>query len=159
MGKPEMERSSAFDKMRLNKFPLDSTNSEKGSKETYERFTQALEKHGTCKKNAWDSISIEMGWSSKEVKEYAFQYMLKLHTLTSQNGNDGNVMIEIDAAQTCFTPDHLKVEEVESKDWTFEECILFDNLMARYFNENNNTHALVEKFSSLIPSKSEIEIW
>lgn len=51
-----------------------------------------------------------------------------------------------------------KNENEETSVWTYEECIFFDNLMARYFTKENDICVIISKIAELIPSKTKSEV-
>lgn len=138
---------------------VNSTNDDddKSKRETYYRFVEALEKHGTSRKNAWDNISADMGWSIKDVKAYAFSYMLKLHEMNTRPDKENDKKLQSGYEEKRFSSLD-KIENEKSSIWTYEECIFFDNLMARYFTEENDICDIISKIAELIPSKTKPEV-
>merc|ERR1711862_106609 len=96
---------------------------------------------------AWDKISLDMGWPVKNVKAYAFGYMIKLHEMTSlENKNcEAELSTESSYDETRFSSlDKVQNEKDQAHVWSYEECIFFDNLMARYFNKNRDICEVIE---------------
>ena len=115
------------------------------TKSQHEEFIQALEKHTTTMTgNEWHLIATELEWTIQDVKTYAFCYFHQIaqHTQTSnfyrpatasrdqfRMGNfdsDGGKVV-IDQVDGCL-----------DADWTYEECVLFDNLLLRHIDDGGN---------------------
>lgn len=147
--------------------------------EDHERFISALEKNGTgMRGDEWDKIASELSWSIEDVKTYAYWYMQELfESLQDKRCMDNNIEatpVEISEEMKEKANRHdeerlqgvIDVDELESSsslskfvptnEWTFEECILFDNLLLAYPKERKDKGMLIrwKKISSMLPNKS-----
>merc|ERR1719445_343833 len=137
---------------------------EQYKREMHHCFIRALERHGTSRKNAWENISSDTGWSVKEVKAYAYCYMLQLHEITSRHKgecqfNETSIENDVSSSDKSKRKYHEQKSLTETAHWSTEESILFDNLMAKYYNDNDDHNEIVVKVTAFIPSKNEQEVW
>ncbi len=142
----------------------------------HERFKQALEKYGTgVSGEEWDKMAKHCGWSVEDVKTYAYFYMHQLfresHGVThvpsnhagpgtaasmpanysGEKGSDeegGSLhdgVVRIDATYPT-----------EATEWSYEECILFENLLIRYplNGKDKDMKLRLEQIASMLPNKT-----
>mmetsp|Transcript_18834 Transcript_18834/g.28640 ORF Transcript_18834/g.28640 Transcript_18834/m.28640 type:complete len:174 (+) Transcript_18834:282-803(+) len=146
--------------------------------EDHDRFISALEKNGTVMRgDEWVKIASELSWSIEDVKTYAYWYMQELFkSLQDKRSADHDVEtapVEISEEMKEKASHHdearlqgvINVDEIESRSssqfvltnqWTYDECILFDNLLLAYPKERKDKGMLIRwrKISSMLPNKS-----
>jgi len=114
------------------------------TKSQHEDFIQALEKHTTdMTGNEWHLIATELEWTMEDVKTYAFYYFHQIaqETQTSNlyrpatSSRDQFRMGNVDVDRGKVVID--QVDGCLDADWTYEECVLFDNLLLKYLDDGN----------------------
>ena len=114
------------------------------TKSQHEEFIQALEKHTTAMTgNEWHLIATELEWTMEDVKTYAFYYFHKI----AQDTQTSNFYRPATSSRDQFRMGNLDldggkvvIDQVDGcldADWTYEECVLFDNLLLRYSDDGN----------------------
>ena len=86
--------------------------------------------------------------------------MLKLHAVTSheRKGSDQNLLPRKVGYEEIFFSTLDRNDEGINAVWSYEECIFFDNLMARYFSKESDVCEVIDKIVELIPSKNKSDI-
>jgi hypothetical protein len=113
------------------------------SPEEQQKFILALEMHASeISGDEWHLMASAMNWTVEQVKTFAFWY---LNQLTS----DGDRYRD-------RTNQPLEPADEQSS-WTYEESVLFDNLLLRFPLENHeNSELRWKKISSMIPNKDAV---
>jgi hypothetical protein len=113
------------------------------SPEEQQKFILALEMHASeISGDEWHLMASAMNWTVEQVKTFAFWY---LNQLTS----DGDRYRD-------RTNQPLEPADEQSS-WTYEESVLFDNLLLRFPLENHeNSELRWKKISSMIPNKDTV---
>eukprot|EP00591_Stephanopyxis_turris_P008113 CAMPEP_0195527060 /NCGR_PEP_ID=MMETSP0794_2-20130614/28501_1 /TAXON_ID=515487 /ORGANISM="Stephanopyxis turris, Strain CCMP 815" /LENGTH=124 /DNA_ID=CAMNT_0040657883 /DNA_START=175 /DNA_END=546 /DNA_ORIENTATION=+ len=97
----------------------------------HQRFIAALESHGPgLTGKEWTKMAASMGGRSvEEVKLYAYRYMLSLQSTSRErptmNGEQLESSLVAETSPTSYS------------DWSHDECILFETLLARYGSERD----------------------
>uniref|UniRef100_A0A7S2N5L5 Myb-like domain-containing protein n=1 Tax=Helicotheca tamesis TaxID=374047 RepID=A0A7S2N5L5_9STRA len=145
----------------------ESTNEE----EQHERFIAALEQYGPQGTGwEWEHMASATGWTVDEVKLYAYRYMMALNETPSRHidrspsaANEGD-----NSSKGGHSPRQSGGDEKENEDddWTFEERILFDTLLARHDGVNNSADvdynpsvvSRWENISALLPNRTSLQV-
>ena len=113
----------------------------------HERFIASLEKHGYgVATAAWASMAGDLGWSTDEVKLYAYRYFLALQS--------------IEEGQNAKTKHFSDLED----DWTLDETVLLEALLTQQLpfttHENKSECGISweERIASQIPSKTAQQV-
>lgn len=127
------------------------------SPEEQQKFASALEMHASeISGDEWHLIASDMNWPLDQVKTYAFWYFHQL-TQEVQNEKSGSLFVDtLDGDGTRNESDTgMKcLESEEESNWTYEECVLFDNLLLRFQQEDTDSSGLRwKKISTMIPKK------
>jgi hypothetical protein len=146
-----------------------------GLSQQHEQFVAALERHGGRSlpgqeggDTEWDRIAWDLEWTREEVKVYAYSYMMALRShRDSDVGTDNIANAGASANGTAsVSMDHVPVpvHGVLPDDWTLEERVLFDTLLARYLPqhavdpEGNSSFEWEEQVAAMLPTRSAIEV-
>ncbi len=130
------------------------------------QFVSALEMRASeISVDSWEFMASDMNWTVDQVKTYSFWYF---HHLTRDlHGNHEDAFHPPSGDETDGNggdTDTNMPEEPESRngtgsaeqepDWSFEECVLFDNLLLRFPKEDGeNSEARWRKIATMIPKK------
>ncbi len=137
----------------------------------HERFKEALETYGAgVSGEEWDEMARHCGWSVEDTKTYAYWYMHQLfheshgdaHVPSNHIGHgtetkmSENYGCEKESDETGVVRTDATHATSEVAAWSYEECILFDNLLIRYpLNGKNKEMKLrLEKIASMLPNKN-----
>jgi len=166
--------------------------------EQHDRFISALERYGPQTTGwEWENMATATGWTVDEVKLYAYRYMISLNAVSNHNApssaaavTEENYSAEksgqinshalIDSNKDGINiisegpNDETNKEEDDCDDddeWTFEECVLFDTLLARYADNTKNESneggeedisgdgvSRWEQISALLPNKTSLQV-
>lgn len=101
-----------------------ATQATDGFEERHGQFVAALDRlNPSAESEMWESMAATLGWSVDEVQRHAYLYFVAL----------------------CEHDGRPKSDEVEKQDeWSFEESLMLDNLLARYrkeFKDEGNPEA------------------
>ena len=113
------------------------------SPEEQQQFILALEMHASeISGDEWHLMASAMNWSVDQVKTFAFWYLNQLTSDGDRYRDRTNQLL--DSAD-------------EHSSWTYEESVLFDNLLLRFPLENHeNSELRWKKISSMIPNKDAV---
>jgi len=112
------------------------------------KFVAALEKYGSeSSGEEWDKMAQYLHWHLDEVKLYSYWYMHQLHYTASACAFacDEKVVGKTETKTSLFgsksakDDNHLSRDdetEDDVREWTYQECILFDTLLATYDPHN-----------------------
>jgi len=143
----------------------------------HDRFIVALEKYGSeSSGEEWYKMAQYLNWQIEEVKLYAYWYMHRLHNSSSTSTSDNEKVVDneagreksmIDAKDNNHVSENGENDDVE--EWTSQECILFDTLLATYRLCDDETEKVEQdsidtlassrwkKISAMIPNKSSTQ--
>ena len=114
----------------------------------HELFIASLEKHGYASASvAWASMAEELGWSSEEVRLYAYRYFASLQTMEESTNHTT-------AMDSTGHDDH----------WTVEESVLFEALLVQHLpiidQQGNLQNGITweERIASQVPEKTPEEV-
>eukprot|EP00521_Asterionellopsis_glacialis_P008531 CAMPEP_0195284634 /NCGR_PEP_ID=MMETSP0707-20130614/2769_1 /TAXON_ID=33640 /ORGANISM="Asterionellopsis glacialis, Strain CCMP134" /LENGTH=208 /DNA_ID=CAMNT_0040344009 /DNA_START=32 /DNA_END=658 /DNA_ORIENTATION=- len=164
--------------------PSSSHTNEQDHEGRHARFVACLERYGAEGKYPWQKIANELGddfgWDVRHVQKYAYQYLVTLlsfqdctnDSITSNHYNndpvpscyipqdepeDNNTNINIEKSDNDDNDNKLQQEE-----WSLEETILFDTLLARYYNPMSSMDSSKvgweDQIAALIPLKTSYQV-
>uniref|UniRef100_A0A7S2UNS2 Uncharacterized protein n=1 Tax=Attheya septentrionalis TaxID=420275 RepID=A0A7S2UNS2_9STRA len=147
-----------------------------GLSQQHEQFVAALERHGgrflpgqEGGYTEWDRIAWDLEWTREEVKVYAYSYMMALRSHRDSDTDTDN-LANVGAAgngTASVSMDRVPVHGVLPDDWTLEERVLFDTLLARYLPANavetrenplDGSYEWEEQVAAMIPTRSTMEV-
>lgn len=125
-------------------------NDRQSARVNHDRFIASLEKHGyDVASAAWASISGDLGWSTEEVKLYAYRYFLALQSVEEAEDQNSTTMQTSDL----------------DGDWTLDEMVLFETLLVQLLPSVTNARTFPEgeidweeRIASQIPSKTAQQV-
>mmetsp|Transcript_40738 Transcript_40738/g.49590 ORF Transcript_40738/g.49590 Transcript_40738/m.49590 type:complete len:136 (+) Transcript_40738:97-504(+) len=118
--------------------------------ERHTRFIRALE---ACNMS-WERMASDTGWTIDEVKLYAYEYMMLLNNSSRENDISKK---RNDQATSSSSSCHVN-EDPSQSNWTYDDCILFDTLVARYSSNGDEDEDLRwSKIASMLPGKTPQE--
>jgi len=164
-----------------NPSPLPSRPFQK-SEDQHTQFITALERYGSeSSGEEWDKMSLYLNWNKDEVKLYAYWYMHQLHHYKTSSDDDGNdidkdaKVILTNEKRNDYYSDNSETED-NFGEWTHQECILFDTLLATYGPDEDDHEEDDQRFqerkvksmknimhwrkiASMIPNKNSTQCW
>lgn len=111
-------------------------------------FLQSLEKNSSAYGEEWKLIADDLDWTVDEAKTYAYYYF---HTLAQQSNNKRH---EENVSQKSNKKNQGSVEETESQEWDYDECILFDHLLLKFPRGSDERWINI---ASMMPHRSDKE--
>lgn len=152
----------------------------------HEKFIEALEKFGgDSDGNEWTKMATYLHMSVWDVKLYAYSYMHQLYESDNNNNNSDvgamyydestiepvsleeeenpSFLLRQQQQPTLIPPDNNSMSDgyltyEDDIEWTCDEAILFDNLLALYLPiESNESISKWENISALMPNKTSIQ--
>lgn len=144
----------------------------------HKSFIEALERFGGGNDgDEWEKMAASLQSSVWEVKIYSYRYMHQLcnsdetnECFSSVNTQEDNTTPMRQPQQpTLIPPDNITtprgnhpVLDTDATDWTYDDSIVFDNLLALYppskHDDNSNTSTTIwEKISAMMPNKNSLQ--
>lgn len=165
---------------------LTITSQEQLLERRHARFIACLERYGSEGKYPWIKIADELGddWNVTDVQKYAYQYLMTLLN-NDQDETDDSTEAENESSSSPTLNDEIDVLQPTTKnqgknshndnnhieddeEWTLEETILFDTLLARYYNNgtqpssspiySHSNICWVDQVAAFIPQKTSYQV-
>ena len=141
---------------------------------THARFVESLERHAADGENvsraAWSNMATELGWTVEHVQAYAYQYMMALNSPDENRaeGQANNVQVRMNGSHDVSMSNNHHNENTTTNgntEWTVEEDILFDSLLAVYLpgdssdnSSNRNRLDWEEQVASRLPGRTPMQV-
>jgi len=149
-----------------------SQQQERSERNAHARFVECLERHAGDNNGraVWSNMASELGWTVEQVQSYAHRYMLTLNEATMSHGDQQNNTagdVIMNNGDNC---DNETNGNSDSDEWTLEEDILLDSLLAAHLpcagashnsNSHNNNNAALEweeQVASRLPGRTPMQV-
>lgn len=110
--------------------------------EDHARFIEMLEHHagGSMARRVWKSIASDLGWTIENVQRHAFRYLSELQHRDEHQTNEVTV-------------------DCGDDEWSIEEDILLESLLAVHLPENGNSQLdWEERVAAHLPRRTPLEV-